>query len=234
MLRVGGFPMLENHYGDVKFHGLYYPHGDEITKHMADRLSREPFYQSDKLQDALNRVPKDHRSVAVDCGAWVGGWSRELAKHFEKVIAIEANPDNARCVSKNVPPNVTVINAAVGDRTGFANLIQNPFAGNVSSAIDTEKNDKARAVPMWRIDDMPEIRSLDVLDYLKIHVNGMELKAVMGAEDTIKRHKPVITLVLKPAISDYGDSAERARIFMQGLDYKPIGGERPYEIWITR
>jgi FkbM family methyltransferase len=230
MISVGGQPFGGE--GDVQFHGLFYPDGDKITRHMAERLEKEPFYQHDKFHQAMSAVPKDRRRIAVDCGAWVGGWSVNLAKNFFRVVAIEASPDNARCVAKNTEPcgNVMVLNLAVGDTNELFHTYRKASGGVSSQVSQSLRQDDW--LPMRRLDDIHEIRELPHLDYLKIHVNGMELKALRGAETTIRKHKPVMTVVLKRAIEDFGDTPEAARDFLGKLGYRPDGGERPYEIWV--
>ena len=226
MIRLGGEPYGGR--GDTQFRGLVYPDGDELSKHMVARLESEPFYQSDKLFHALDIVKG--RTAAIDCGAWVGGWSRELGKHFKRVIAVEANPNNARCAAMNVPENVEVICTAVSDENGRTFVAPENDGPNVGTRVVADQS--GAVVPMRRIDDIGQVKALTALDYIKVHVNGMELKALRGAVDTILRFRPVLTVVLKPAIKAFGDSAEEARAFLSNeLGYRAAGGERPYEIW---
>ena len=231
MIRVGGEFIGEP--GDTEFQGLIYPDGDIITRHMAERLKAEPHYQSDKLEQALGFVKQ--RRGAIDCGAWVGGWSRVLTSKFERVLSIEANADNARCVRKNLKgnDNATVLHLAVGDQDRWTTAARETGGANVGSRIVSEG---APNVMLRRIDSLPEVKTLlPHVDYIKIHVNGMELKALKGAAETIKQHKPVLTVVLKPAIADYADSPDAARMFLHAeLRYRCAGGERPYEIWVPR
>lgn len=230
MIRIGG--AAYGRPGDTAFCGLLYPDGDEISKHMAERLRSEPFYQSDKLAAALKLV--SNRRCAIDCGAWVGGWSRELGKHFDEVVSIEANPDNARCVVLNVPKNVTVICAAVGDENGRTCIAAEGSGPNVGSRVVPKRVDAAD-VPLRRLDDIQQVKSMSAIDYIKVHVNGMELRALRGAVNTILRCRPVLTVVLKPALTVFGDTAEEARRFLANeLGYHPAGGERPYEIWVPQ
>ena len=230
MIRVGGAPAIGVAGQDTEFCGLLYPDGDEISKHMAERLRSEPFYQSDKLQQALAVVKQ--RRGAIDCGAWVGGWTRELARHFEFVVSIEANKAHWRCVVKNVGHafNVWCVHSAVGDRTGLTSIDHDPAGARVGTRIRGDHGD----TPIHRIDDLPAVHRMQAIDYIKVHVNGMELKVLRGAADTIRKHRPVMTVVLKPALADYGDTPEAAREFLGSLGYRPAGGERPYEIWAPR
>jgi len=229
MIRVGGAPAMGAAGEDVEFCGLIYPDGDEISKHMAARLSEEPFYQHDKFAQAMECVR--FKGTAIDCGAWVGGWTRALADQFTFVLSIEANPDNARCVRKNVGTrgNVFLVNAALGAKAGLVTVEPEANGPNVGSRVVYGGHDAN--IPMVRLDDLPEVAALGGVDYIKLHVNGMEFQALLGAEKTLRKHRPVLTIVLKPAITNYGDSAEKARLHLRGLGYHRIGGESPYEIW---
>lgn len=242
MIRVGGMPHGLGEAGDVEFCGLLYPEGEEITKRMALRLREGPFYQSDKLLAALAFVKR--RGGAIDCGAWVGGWSRELARSFDHVVAIEANPESFRCLLKNLSPyqNVRPLNVAVGDQRGRVIIERDSLGGpqdslgpNVGSRVSrgrpAERASHVGEVALCRLDDLPEVKALPTVDYLKVHVNGMELRALRGAEMTIRTHRPIITVVLKLAIENFGDTTEAARAFLRGLRYRHLGGKNKYEIW---
>ena len=229
MIEVGGKPFGSG-LGDTEFCGLVYPEGDKITKNLAKRLKEEPFYRYDKLEQAL-RIVRGRR-VAVDCGAWVGAWSRELAKHFGRVIAIEANGDNARCARKNLAGclNAEVIHTALGDVETEALACAEESGGNIGSRL-VEGYGGRFAVAMRPLDNLPAIRALDAIDYLKVHVNGMELRALRGAAGTIRKHRPIMTVVVKDAIERY-DSREAIWAFLAGdLGYKQVGGAHVYEIW---
>lgn len=229
MIRVGAEPNIGGPGEDAEFCGLVYPDGDEISKHMAARLRSEPFYQSDKLAAALALVKS--RRTAIDCGAWVGGWSRELAKHFARVIAIEANPDNARCVGVNAGrENVQVHNVALSDKPGLVSVKPEHNGPNVGSRVVHGESGQIESITLDAL--LSGFSDLGPVDYIKIHVNGMEFKALLGAEATIRRHRPVLTVVLKPALVEFGSSPMEARLFLRNVGYRPAGGERPYEIWV--
>lgn len=231
MIEVGG--VRTGGPGDTEFCGLIYPDNDKITKNMAARLKGEPFYQYDKLAQALTFVSGKRRRVAVDCGAWVGAWSRELARHFGQVVSIEANGDNVRCLRKNLAccPNATALHWALGEVNTEVLACPEDQGANIGSRIVAGSGGRF-TVGMRRLDDIPEIATLSHLDYLKVHVNGMELKALKGATVTIKKHRPVMTVVVKRAIEDYGDSPEAVHAFLKdNLGYKIVGGARVYEIW---
>ena len=216
--------------GDFQYQGLWYPDGDKLTKYMAWRLGQEQFYQHDKLAKSLEHV-KRFRG-AVDCGAWVGGWSRELARHFERVVAIELSTDNARCCRKNLEScgNAEVVQCGVGDENRKT-IAVSAGAGLVGSWVKERRDPKDEWIPLRRLDEVVEVQALPAIDYMKIHVNGYELKVLRGAVQTLARCRPVLTVVLKPALADFGDSVEAALDFLRSIGYREVGGEAPYRVF---
>lgn len=227
MIRLGGEP-----FGTpgtrTKFLGLSYPDGDELSKHMVERLQGERFYQCDKFDMSMRYVKRFR--AAIDCGAWVGAWSRALGERFDRVLAIEAQPENAQCVRENVPKNVTVANIAVGANSGFAHIGNDANHQRVGSKLISEGETASRMhkVAMMALDEF----EVDDVDYLKVHVNGMELEALKGATKLIARSKPVITVVVKAAVEEFGATHEDVRSFMAvKLGYEKLAALKPYEVW---
>ena len=84
------------------------------------RLSTESFFQVNRhmhatmialVQRHAQRCPQ--RRTAVDLYAGVGFFSLPIAKHFEKVIAVEGSAESAAHARMNVPSNVQVVQAPV-------------------------------------------------------------------------------------------------------------------------
>jgi FkbM family methyltransferase len=218
--------------GDFQLHGLWYPDGDELTKYMIARLQTEPFYRSDKLLSALAHV-KQFRG-AVDCGAWVGAWSRALSGRFKHVVGIEMHPDNARCAMKNCPlPNVTIANLALGDTNRKATLQKSQYGGTIESWV-ASGDSVGKPIAMMRLDNVAAVQEMGPIDYLKVHVNGSELNVLRGATRTIERNRPVITVVIKRALAEFGHKPEEIFAFMRGIGYVVAGGPKPYWTFIPR
>ena len=55
---------------------------------------------------------------------------------------------------------------------------------------------------MKKLDDF----KFDKLDFIKVDVEGYESKVVIGAEKTLKQHKPTIIIEQKNHSERYGDS----------------------------
>jgi 23S rRNA (uracil1939-C5)-methyltransferase len=84
------------------------------------QLSTETFFQVNRhLLSTMLRLVSAHadrvqsRDVAVDLYAGVGFFTLPLADRFARVVAIEGSPVSARYARRNVPPNVSVVEAPV-------------------------------------------------------------------------------------------------------------------------
>ena len=232
--------------GDFQFQGLWYPDGEIITKSLAHQLRHEPFYNCDRFHDAM-RLLRRFRG-AVECGAHVGAWSRELARRFERVVAIELNPASARCLRANLAPfpNATVVNCALGDRSGEVRVAA--AKGSLDSEVRPgaadppttppaaqapllgQEGSEWEVVPMRALDEVLDGAAIGSIDYLKVHVNGYEVPVLRGARETIARHKPLMTVVIKKALANYGARPEDVFNLMGEMGYRVVSRLKPY--WV--
>ena len=148
--------------------------------------------QEPELARLAEFVPADRN--AVDVGGWLGPWTRELARRVPHVTCVEPQPDLAAYLRKVVPGNVTVVEAAVSDVRGRAQLSL-PEARHGANALaslggDHESAAVVHQVEVIRIDDLG---ATDV-GFLKIDVEGHERAAIDGAVELIRRDRPRLLL----------------------------------------
>jgi FkbM family methyltransferase len=131
---------------------------------------------------------------AIDVGGWLGPWTRRLAARVPQVVTIEPQPDLAAYLRRVVPPNVTVIEAAVSSEPGRAQLSL-PEQRHGANALASLEGDTATAavvhdVAVIRLDD------LDLADvgFVKIDVEGHERAVIDGATELIRRDRPTLLL----------------------------------------
>ena len=204
-----------------QYAGIWFPDDGTLTKHLRARLDVEPIYQGDRFGEAMRYV-KDFR-FAVDCGANVGMWAVPLAKRFRQVLAIEADPANVECLRANVANlgNVDPVWAALGDTAGRVALTRDKTA--LSSHV--VPGDEVTIGPL---DDF----KIGHCGYIKVHVNGYELPVLKGAVETLRRCKPVLTVVLKPRLADYDTTPEDIIAWLAAQGYRLTGGQKPYRIFL--
>ena len=139
--------------------------------------------------------------LAIDVGASIGLYSRELAKSAGRVIAFEANARVAEFARLVVPPNVEVENFALSSAKGEMTLriptdrrkdtiddlaTIEPKNTLQSDAIMTE------TVPTTKLDEY----GYSDCAFIKIDVEGHEELVLEGAWRLIERNRPVLMIEL--------------------------------------
>ena len=133
------------------------------------------------------------RDVALDIGANVGLWSRDLANSFGRVIAFEPVELFRQCLQRNVTAeNLEIRPIALGDNdTRGTMIITEDNAGH--SHLDPNSMGTGD-VDVVRLDSL----ALPIVDYIKIDCEGYEYRILQGAEQTIRRCRPMIVIEQKP------------------------------------
>lgn len=171
-------------------HGWWFP--DQDT-HFAGMLAKSIKKGSGAVyQEPVRRVSIglcNRKGLALDIGANVGLWSRDLCEHFDRVIAFEPVADFRQCLIRNVTAhNFEVRACALGEQDTQINMIIT--AENTGhSHVDTASIGTG-SIPMYRLDslDLPQI------DYIKIDCEGYENTILRGAQETILKYRPVMVV----------------------------------------
>lgn len=148
-------------------------------------------YQWQVRQRSFNYVK--NFGLALDIGANVGLWSKELTSRFAQVIAVEPVVQFRTCLLKNVVANnLTVYPFALGDIDSTINMIITP-ENTGHTHVDVNSIGHGN-VEIKRLDsiDLPKI------DYIKIDCEGFEYKILLGAKETILKYKPILVVEQKP------------------------------------
>ena len=156
--------------------------------------------------------------VVVDGGAYIGDHTLAFAERvgpLGHVWAFEVYLEALQCLFYNTQdlPQVEVVPAALSDQRGALNLVIDHVIGSNTRVRDVV--DPSAGIPSVTLDSF----QFDRLDFMKIDVEGYELKALRGAEQTIRRHRPIIVTESGILLERYGDSHEDLLAFMAGLNY---------------
>jgi len=156
-----------------------------------------PFNEDPSLDDVWLRnvyypyVPQRQHKV-IDVGAHIGAFTLRIARHVNRVIAVEPEPVNYKFLTINIHLNklkdkVFLYNLALGDKDEQVYLDRNGY-GFGRTKITTERTEYSSC--MRTMDSFVEGIGLEQVDLIKIDTEGAELKILRGAKDTIKRCKP--------------------------------------------
>lgn len=136
----------------------------------------------------------DQFRTAIDIGANVGLWSRDLVTRFQRVIAFEPVDIFRECLERNVPvkTNFEVETCALGERSGQIDMIiTQDNMGHTH--VDPDSFGRG-ATPIRTLDSFAY---LDI-DYVKIDCEGFEYRVLQGAEETIRRCRCMVVVEQKP------------------------------------
>jgi len=176
-------------------HGWWFADQDTHFAHMIDKNIKKggpPTYQEPVRRKSFGYV--NRFGVAVDIGANVGLWSKDLAQRFERVIAIEPVATFTECLKKNVPwGNIEVWQIALGTEDTTIDMIITE--GNTGHSHIDKSTIGSGQVQMKKLDSLG--LNFDAIDYIKIDCEGYEVQILQGGEDTIKHHKPTIVVEQK-------------------------------------
>lgn len=143
-------------------------------------------------------LPED--GVALDLGACLGIVSVSLSTLAPagSVIAVEASPHLVagleRTISLAPHQNIRLVTAAAGARAGTAEYHADPTGGAWGYVAEGAGD----VIDETTVDDIVARFGLDRVDFIKIDIEGRELSALLGAEQTIAAHHPVLVVELNP------------------------------------
>lgn len=161
------------------------------------------------MEAALANIPKG--GLALDGGANVGAYTRIMAQHFDRVIAFEPAPDTFACLERNVRDwglgeRVEVRPVALSDRREQVGL-----KGRFGHRSLSRRVSGPGAIQSLPIDDL----ELPALAFLKLDLEGYEVRALRGALATLQRCRPYVLFEDKPHKSElYGEAREAHDILL--------------------
>lgn len=177
-----------------EYQGWWFPdqesHFPKMLKKSVDK-GLPPVYQVQARKRSID-LCKNHR-LALDVGANVGLWTRDLCDSFQQVVSFEPVAEFRQCLLRNVSAtNLQIKDFALGDVRTTANLIITE--GNTGHTHIDPSTLGAGTTAVYPLDDL----DLDAVDYIKIDCEGYEYRVLQGGEQTIRRCKPVVVVEQKP------------------------------------
>lgn len=170
------------------------------------------------------KVEKD--DIAIDAG---GGWG-DTALRFAhqagrngKVYSFEFIPSNLALMRTNIKLNpelenrIEIVQNALWSESGMSMYCHDD---GPASSINSERNDYYNIeVKALSIDDFVEKNNLQKVDFIKMDIEGAELRALKGAEKTIRKYRPKLAISLYHKPDDFGDIPKFIELLDLGYKY---------------
>lgn len=173
----------------------------------------------------------DHVIEVVDGDTVIdaGGCYGDTALYFAhkagdvgRVFSFEFMPDNINVFERNLE-----LNQALAERI---EIVPNPlwsvsgqklYVEGVGPGTHITTNPKAadaQQVETLTIDDLAESKQLARVDFIKMDIEGAELEALKGAEETIRRYRPKLAISVYHRLPDFWEISQW--IDSLGLGYR--------------
>lgn len=208
----------------MNFHGWHLPDDDthfsyKILESIQDCGHAD--YQWRHRQLAISAV-RNFRT-AIDVGAHIGFWSKQLCEIFEKVVCFEPDLNVQKFLEMNCP-KAEIFHFALGRDFGSGELFLDKNQSGVSFISNARKGG-----PQIEIRPLDSFEFSDI-DFIKFDIEGYEFEALMGSLNSIKKCRPVICIEQKSSKNiyrkDFGIDQYRCIKFLEeNLDYKVFGKE---------
>lgn len=155
--------------------------------------------------------------IIIDAGACWGETTLYFAHEAGpsgSVYAFEFIPSNLAVLKQNLinnshlATNVTIVEHPVWREPGLILYYSDDGPGSYITPDHAKRDAWDGTVSTVTIDELVSSRSLRRVDFIKMDIEGAELAALQGAEQSIRRHRPRLAISLYHALKDF-DSIPR-------------------------
>ncbi len=146
----------------------------------------------------FDKVKATQGDVVMDVGALAG----ETALYFSnlvgdkgRVYAFEPVQDSYNLLVENLKrnhvKNIEAVKLGLFSENKGA-IISNGASG--ASLLATNTTNKGQKIQLVKLDDFVKEKNLNKVDFIKMDIEGAELDALKGGEETIKKYKPKLAI----------------------------------------
>jgi len=154
--------------------------------------------------------------VILDIGANYGEWTQEMRRLIgERGLWILVEPASKCCERLRTFKSVEVLQVAVGEKVGTAQLYS-PNDGSVLGSLYFRQDTfirgqklEAYEVAVVTIDEILDERRIKVVDFAKMDLEGHELFALRGAEQSLRTHR------IRALSFEFGSSNVNSRTYFR-------------------
>lgn len=187
-----------------------------ILRVLADEESKNTFRKCLRYRESFSFVPPfckgtqyfpqdllhlSKQEVLVDCGAYTGDSILSFLKYtnnkYKKIVAFEPDALSAKQLNAHNFPNCICLSCGVWNKKETLSFYTD---GKGHSTVEKEDWTPKHSeewekfpIQLERIDDLPVCADMT---FLKMNLEGAELKALKGAEQTIRKNRPKLAICI--------------------------------------
>lgn len=172
------------------------------------------------------------RKVAVQAGGNLGLFPKRLAEEFKQVYTFEPDKALFAFLEHNAPePNIIPINSALGcsrEPVRMECCRRDGSGRPVHEGLTHVAGDGD--IPQVLLDDL----KLSDCDLIYLDIEGYELNALKGAEETITKYRPVLVVEINGNGRHYGSDKQELRAWLKDRMYKRASRVHGDDIYMPR
>jgi FkbM family methyltransferase len=157
------------------------------------------------------------RTACIQAGGNLGIFPKHLAKRFQVCYTFEPDPDCFALLQVNaVAPNIIRLQAALGAERGLVGTCHVRRDGKTNNHEGITHVVPDGVIPTLRIDDL----GLPVCDLIYLDIEGGELGALRGAQETLRRCRPVLGVEINKNLAFVGVTQSQILGFIHDRGYR--------------
>lgn len=167
--------------------------------HVGDKIAKHGLYEKENLELLLQLLQKIHRPVVMDVGANIGNHALAFSTASARVLAFEPLPAVYALLEKNVRENaidnIHTFPFALSTEEGEAAFYM-IREGNLGASSFDRRSENTETITVTRKigDRVVADIGLKKLDLIKLDVEAHEAFVLKGLKNTLRQHKPIITM----------------------------------------
>jgi FkbM family methyltransferase len=161
----------------------------------------------------LNHLLKIQNISLYDIGAnsgYYGILSAFLYKNKINVYSFEPLLEYIDCIKKSVYlnrlDNLEIFECALGNKETEKTMYLAGSGSSFEKSFNGENIENKREIKIKRLDDLVSKEKITLPDFIKIDVEGYELKVLQGAHDTISKSHPILFIEIVYSMNNLGRS----------------------------
>ena len=168
------------------------------------------------IEQFLEHIPE--KRVALQAGGACGVYPKYLAQIFEVVYTFEPNYELFLCLIENADDlNIVKMPCALSNRHKMVQMVTAPQYKDVNRGAYWTRD--GGYIPALMIDDL----DLPYLDAIILDIEGTECHALYGAQDSIRKHQPLIIVEDKAVCRDKHEIPEDwIESFCDAFEYRKV------------